>query len=101
MQRLTAATRHAILNSKPCFWGSHPCSHVSNFISVLFAIQGEEAAFVEGVRRHGREAKLIARDLGTGRSIGDVKKYYQKHKKCARPLRIHSCCSASAHQLSP
>ena len=47
--------------------------------------QGEEAAFVEGVRRHGREAKLIAKDLGTGRSIGDVKKYYQKHKKCARP----------------
>lgn len=63
--------------------------------------QGEEATFVEAVRRHGREAKLIARDLGTGRSIGDVKKYYQKHKKCGPPsplqLRTHACTHAATH----
>lgn len=63
--------------------------------------QGEEATLVEAVRRHGREAKLIARDLGTGRSIGDVKKYYQKHKKCGPPsplqLRTHACTHAATH----
>jgi hypothetical protein len=46
----------------------------------LLTAQAEETLFLEGVRRHGRDAKLIARDMGT-RTIGDVKKFYQKHKK--------------------
>lgn len=44
--------------------------------------QADEEAFLEGVRRHGRDAKLIARDMGS-RTIGAVKKFYQKNRKCA------------------
>jgi hypothetical protein len=41
------------------------------------------------VRQHGRDAKLIARDMGN-RTIGAVKKFYQKNRKCAR-ARLRLC----------
>lgn len=49
---------------------------------VLCIVQADEEAFLEGVRQHGRDAKLIARDMGN-RTIGAVKKFYQKNRKCA------------------
>ena len=38
------------------------------------------------MRTHGRDAKAISRDMGN-RTIGAIKKYYQKNRKCARLIR--------------
>ena len=69
--------------------------------------------FLEGVRRHGRDAKSISRDMGN-RTIGAVKKYYKENRTCARlfgapllpPLaegfssRWPACLPASRHMLA-
>ncbi len=64
--------------------------------------QADEEAFLEGVRRHGRDAKLIARDMGS-RTIGAVKKFYQKNRKCALSLCLFSCrttmTTANSHRV--
>ena len=71
-----------------CHTGIHPLScHIDRYLS--FDLQADEDAFLEGVRAHGRDAKLIARDMGN-RTIGAVKKFYQKNRKCAC-----LCCNLS------
>ncbi len=59
--------------------------------------QADEEAFLEGVRAHGRDAKLIARDMGN-RTIGAVKKFYQKNRKCGPPLLL-ACALVSGTRM--
>lgn len=79
---------------KPYSAAAHTVQRKESFC-LWWDAQEEEDIFLEGVRSHGRDAKLIARDMRT-RTIGDVKKYYQKHKKCA-PFSIDRPYDSSAY----
>ena len=41
----------------------------------------EEAAFVAGVRTHGRDARAVAAAMGHTRTVGAVKSYYSKNRR--------------------